>query len=91
VLLAKEANPVEHLSRATARFFETDLEVGVLALELLDSLGTGARGGGRRLERLHSRFSMKCAPAKRRQLVTEVTDELVEVGESFFELSLFVV
>jgi hypothetical protein len=91
VLLAKESNPVEHLPRATTRFLETDLEVGVLALELLDSLRTCARGAGRRLERFHSRFCVKSAPAERRELVTKVTDELVEVGERFFQLSLFVV
>jgi len=72
-------------------FLESKLEVRVLALQLLDPLGTGARRARRRFERFHSCLGVDCPPAKGRQLVTEVTDELVEVRESLFQLSLFVV
>jgi hypothetical protein len=91
VLLPKEADPVEHLTGSTASFLETQLQIRVFALELFDPLGTGARGGRRCLEGLHSRLGVQCAPAEGGELVTEVTNKLVEVRERRFQLSLFVV
>jgi hypothetical protein len=77
VLLAKKANPVEHLTGSATSFLEAKLEVRVLALELLDPLGTGARRARRRFEGFHSGLGVDRTPPKGRELVTEVTDELV--------------
>jgi len=91
VLLSKEANAIEHLASFAASFFETQFQIGVLPLEFFDSFRARARCAWRRLERLDSSLSVKRAAAKRRELVTKVTNQLVEIGKRLFQLSLFVV
>jgi hypothetical protein len=91
VLLPKETNAIEHLTSSVPSFFKTQLQVRVLSLEFCDSFRARARRAGGRLESFDSRLSVKCAAAERRQLVTEVTDELVEIRKRRFQLSLFVV
>ena len=91
MLLAQKANPIEHLSRAAASFFEAHPEVGVLTLELVDSLGTCPGCAGRAFERFHSGFGLKGAPAKGCQLVAKMLDESLEVREGGFRLRQFVV
>ncbi len=81
MLLAQKTDAIEHLPGAAAGFFEAHPQVGVLALELVDSLGACPGNAGRALECLHSRFCVQGAPAKRRQLVAEMLDESLEVRE----------
>jgi hypothetical protein len=91
VLLPKKANAIEHLASSAASFFETQLQIRVLPLELFDSFRARARCAGRGLERFNSRLGVKRAAAERRELVTEVTNQLVEIRKRLFQLSLFVV
>jgi hypothetical protein len=91
VLLSKESNAIEHLARFSASFFETKLQICVLTLELLDSFRARSRSARGRLERFDARLCVKRAATKRRELVTEMTNQLVEIGKRLFQLSLFVV
>jgi hypothetical protein len=91
VLLSQEPNAIEHLASSAAGFFEAQLQIRVLPLEFVDSFRARACGPRRRLERFDSRLGVKRATAERRELVTKVTNQLVEIGKRLFQLSLFVV
>lgn len=83
MLLAEKTNTLENLSRPLSGDIESFLEIGILVLELLDFLGAQARTTGGALDGFHSRFRLKCATPERRQLVTEMPHELLELLERF--------
>jgi hypothetical protein len=81
MLLAEKANPLENLSRPLSGDIEPFLEIGILMLELLDFLRAQAGGTRSTFDCLHSRFCLKRATPERRQLVTEMPNELLELLE----------
>jgi hypothetical protein len=81
VLLSEEANSVDHLLRAGASRFETRGESRVLALEKVYSLGRDHSFHACRLESLEARLGLQRAPAKGRQLVTEMMHQLLQLRE----------
>ncbi len=91
MLLPKESDALEHLTGPRAGFFQSYFEARILPLEFFDALGTGPRRARGSLQSLHPRLRMQRSAPKGRQLVAKMADELVEVRERRFELSLFVV
>jgi hypothetical protein len=83
MLLSEKTNPLENLSRPLSGDIESFLEIGVLMLELLDFLRAQARTTRGALDGFHSRFRLKRASPHRRQLVTEMPNELLELLERF--------
>ena len=83
MLLPEKPNPVEHLARSSARRFQPFSELRVFKLEPLDALGRQFRAAARAFNRLHTSFCLKRSAAKGRQLVAEVTDELLKLEKRF--------
>jgi hypothetical protein len=81
VLLAEEANPVDHLLSAIARRFEAGVETSVLALQELYPLGRDHAFDSRRLETLEACLRLQRPPSKGRQLVTEMLHQLIQLRE----------
>lgn len=90
MLLAEKTNTVEDLTRARAGGVETLFQIRVLPLQPLDTLRVDPRSARRRLELLHPGFGLKCTTSERRELVAQVTDELLELLECL-ELRTFAV
>jgi hypothetical protein len=82
VLLSKEPNAIDHLLRPLTRSCESLGQPRVLTLEKLHPLGRYHALYTGRLEGLESGFGLQCATAKRRQLVTKVLDQLLELRKS---------
>jgi hypothetical protein len=82
VLLPQKPNTVDHLLGTSTRCFETSGESGVLALEVLYALGRYYSLHSRRLEGLEPRLGLQRAASKRRELITEVMNQLLELRES---------
>jgi len=84
VLLPQEANTLEHLPRPAPRRVEPFRQESVLALELLYALRGDRARSAARVELLDLRFRLQRSAAETRELVTQMTHELLELGECFF-------
>ena len=83
MLLPEEANPVEHLTGSRAGSLESFPELGVLTLELFNSLGSHLAAPTRSLDCLHPGFGLQSATAKAGQLVAKMADELLKLVKCF--------
>jgi hypothetical protein len=85
MLLSEEPDPIDHLLGPLARGGETFRETRVLALEKLHPFRRNDAFHSRRLESFEPRLRLERAAAERRQLVTEVLDQLLKLrkGGSF--------
>lgn len=84
MLLAEETNPVQNLASAGARSLETFPEVGILALEHVETLGRHLGGPGRGVDRLYSRLCLEGAPPETGELIPQVPHELLQLIECSF-------
>jgi hypothetical protein len=83
MLLAKKAHPFEHLTGALSRDVETLPEVGILFLELVETLGTHVSLARCAVDCLDTRFCLKRTTPEVCKLLTEMPDELLELVEGF--------
>jgi hypothetical protein len=81
MLLPQKANAIEYLARSRPSRLQTLLQLGVFSLQLLHSLRAYSRTARGRVDRLHSRLRLKRAAAETRQLVSKVSNELLELAE----------
>ncbi len=81
MLLPEKANPLENLASSGACSLEPLFQLRVFHLELLYTFRVNPSAAGRCVDRLHSRLGLKRAPAKARQLVTEMSYELLKLVE----------
>ena len=77
MLLPQKSHTIQYLPRSGTSRFESPYEIGIFRLESLDPLRRSPRRARRSLERLYSRFRLKRATAKCRELVTKMPDELL--------------
>ncbi len=80
MLLAEEADTLEHDLRPAARGIESPSEIHVLGLELSDA---DARATCTVLEGFQMPFSLDRAAAKGSELVTQVVHELLELLQGY--------
>ena len=83
MLLPQETHAIEYLASPGARGFEPTLEIGIFLLELLNSLGIQLGAPGGRVERLHTRLRMKRALPEGRELIPQMSHELVQLVKRF--------
>jgi hypothetical protein len=81
VLLPEKSDAVDDLLGARTRCVETSGESGVFALEILNALRRDDSLHSRRLETLEPRLGLQCAASKGRELITEVMNQLLELGK----------
>jgi hypothetical protein len=82
MLLTKEADTIENLTRSGSRGFETLFQIRVFDFQTFDSFGIYPRTTRRRLVRFHTSFGLKRSPPERCKLVSEVYYELMQLFES---------
>jgi hypothetical protein len=83
MLLAKETDTLENLARTLPRHVEPLPEVGILLLQLVETLGTHVSLARRAIDCLDPRFRLKRTTPEVRKLFTEMPDELLQLVESF--------
>ena len=81
MLLAKESDPVQNLASPGASRLQSLPQIGILALEPLDSFRRDFRAAARSFNCLHPRFRLQGAPAEGCQLVAKMTNELLKLVE----------
>jgi hypothetical protein len=90
MLLTKEPDTIQHLPGASARCFKPSLQLCVLALESVHVLGIDSLSPRCTREELDPRFGVERAAAKRRELVPQMSDELLELAECGQRIRMFV-
>jgi hypothetical protein len=81
MLLPEEAHPIDHLLGARAGGLQTTGETRVLALQELYSLRRDDSFHSGDLETLESSLGLERATSKGGELVTEVLDQQLQLGE----------
>jgi hypothetical protein len=84
MLLAKEADTLDHLPRPRTRGVEAPVQLRILFLELLDPLRRYRARGALRLELLQLRLSLLRSAAKRCQLFAQMLYKALKLGECLF-------
>jgi len=83
VLLAEKSHTIQYLSRSGAGRFEPALEIGILLLQTIDPFRIHSRASGRRIDRFDPRFCGKRATPESRELIAEMSDQLVQLLKRF--------
>jgi hypothetical protein len=81
MLLPKEPDPFQYLASTRPRGLEPLPKVRVLTLESLQALRGDPRRPSGSIDRLYPCLSLQRTPPEPRQLVAEVTHELLKLGE----------
>ena len=82
MLLPQETDTVQNLSRARSRALQPLTKNGVLHLQLFHPFGIDPPAR-RCFQRLHPRLGAQRPPSEARQLITQVSHELLQLLESF--------
>ena len=81
MLLPEKANTIEYLARSRPRGLDALFQLGVFYLQFLHALGAYSRTARGCVNRFHSRLGLERTAAEARELVSQVSDELLELAE----------